>query len=73
MAQIKAEYGSVMRFVVKERLCWGDGSIEDLRPRGGPFEYAGKERFCFWFLSAKIKCHEHACINVYCLYCLVAG
>jgi hypothetical protein len=47
MAQIKAEYGSVMRFVVKERLGWGDGSLEDLRPRGGPFEYAGKGRLCF--------------------------
>lgn len=41
MAQIKAEYGSVMRFVVTERLRWG----EDLQPRGGPFEYAGKDCF----------------------------
>ena len=41
MAQIKAEYGSVMRFVVTERLRWG----EDVRPRGGPFEYAGKDCF----------------------------
>jgi hypothetical protein len=40
-AQIKAEYGSVMRFVVKERLHWGDGDTEDLKPRGKPFEYDG--------------------------------
>lgn len=45
MAQIKAEYGSVMRFVVTERLRWGDGTPADLRPRGGPFEYAGKDCF----------------------------
>ncbi|KAJ6074621.1 uncharacterized protein N7446_002398 [Penicillium canescens] len=38
-AQIKAEYSSVMRFVVKERLHWGDGSTEDLKPRGNLFEY----------------------------------
>ncbi|OQD87079.1 hypothetical protein PENANT_c006G10111 [Penicillium antarcticum] len=38
-AQIKAEYSSVMRFVVKERLHWGDGSTEDLKSRGKPFEY----------------------------------
>ncbi|KAJ5748479.1 uncharacterized protein N7511_010175 [Penicillium nucicola] len=38
-AQIKAEYTSVMRFVVKERLQWGDGNIEGLQPRGNPFEY----------------------------------
>jgi hypothetical protein len=49
MAQIKTEYGSVMRFVVKERLCWGDGSPDGLRPRGGPFEYAGKEIFVLAF------------------------
>lgn len=47
MGRIKAEYGSVMRFVVTERLCWGDGSAEDLRPRGGLFEFSGKERTCF--------------------------
>lgn len=29
-----------MRFVVKERLHWGDGdSPEDLKPRGRPFEF----------------------------------
>ncbi|KAJ5514519.1 hypothetical protein N7463_004071 [Penicillium fimorum] len=39
MAHIKAEYTSVMRFVVKERLGWGDGNVEDIKPRGGPFEY----------------------------------
>ncbi|KAL4783152.1 hypothetical protein BJX76DRAFT_348829 [Aspergillus varians] len=36
---IVANYGSIMRFVVKERLCWGDGSAEDLEPKGQPFEY----------------------------------
>lgn len=41
MAHIKAEYTSVMRFVVKERLGWGDGNWEDVKPRGGPFEYEG--------------------------------
>lgn len=45
-AQIKAEYGSVMRFVVKERLCWGNGdSPEDLKPRGRPFEFDGIRSF----------------------------
>ncbi|CDM33512.1 hypothetical protein DTO013E5_7375 [Penicillium roqueforti] len=38
MAHIKAEYTSVMRFVVKERLGWGD-NWEEIKPRGGPFEY----------------------------------
>ncbi|CAI7649524.1 unnamed protein product [Penicillium pancosmium] len=38
-AQIKAEYGSVMQFVVKERLGWGDGNTQDLQPKGGPFEF----------------------------------
>ncbi|KAF9884311.1 hypothetical protein FE257_001889 [Aspergillus nanangensis] len=37
---IVAEYGSIMRFVVQERLCWGDGHCnEDLKPRGRPFEF----------------------------------
>ena len=42
-AQIKAEYGSVMRFVVKERLGWGDGDddIRDLQPKGSPFTFDG--------------------------------
>lgn len=39
---IVAEYGSVMRFVVKERLRWGDGSPDDLKPRGRPFEFDGE-------------------------------
>ncbi|CEJ55901.1 hypothetical protein PMG11_02131 [Penicillium brasilianum] len=47
MAQIKAEYGSVMRFVVTERLCWGDGSAEDLRPRGGLFEFSEDIRILY--------------------------
>ncbi|KAL4998817.1 hypothetical protein BDV10DRAFT_166348 [Aspergillus recurvatus] len=37
--QIIAKYGSIMRFVVKERLCWGEGTAEDLKPKGKPFEY----------------------------------
>ncbi|GKZ35927.1 hypothetical protein AbraIFM66950_006762 [Aspergillus brasiliensis] len=37
--QIVAEYGSVMRFVVKERLRWGEGTVDDLKPKGRPFEY----------------------------------
>ena len=41
MEHIKAEYTSVMSFVVKERLGWGDGNWEDIKPRGGPFEYEG--------------------------------
>lgn len=36
---IKAKHGSVMKFVVKERLHWGDGNPEDLKPKGKPFEY----------------------------------
>ncbi|KAJ5094598.1 hypothetical protein N7456_010459 [Penicillium angulare] len=38
-AHIKAKYGSVMRFVVKERLGWGDGDTEDLKPQGSMFEF----------------------------------
>lgn len=30
-----------MRFVVKERLHWGDGNMEDLKPKGRPFEFDG--------------------------------
>lgn len=30
-----------MSFVVKERLGWADGNWEDVKPRGGPFEYEG--------------------------------
>ncbi|KAE8154768.1 hypothetical protein BDV25DRAFT_81892 [Aspergillus avenaceus] len=33
------ECGSVMRFVVKDRLRWGEGKPEDLQPRGRPFEF----------------------------------
>ncbi|KAA8647370.1 hypothetical protein EYZ11_008545 [Aspergillus tanneri] len=36
--RIVARYGSIMRFVVKERLGWGDGTTEDLKPKGRPFE-----------------------------------
>ncbi|KAJ5667160.1 hypothetical protein N7507_003024 [Penicillium longicatenatum] len=38
-AHIKAQYGSVMRFVVKERLKWGDGDTEEMKPKGGMFEF----------------------------------
>ena len=47
-AQIKAEYGSVMRFVVKERLRWGDGDIKDLQPKGAPFEFDGRDLPCIF-------------------------
>ena len=41
-SQIKARYGSVMRFVVKERLRWGGGDdLDELKPKGRPFEYDG--------------------------------
>lgn len=43
MAQIKAEYGSVVQFVLKERLCWGEGNLDDLKARGRPFEFDGME------------------------------
>jgi len=39
MFHIKKKYGSVMSFVVKERLCWGEGTPEDLKPKGRPFEF----------------------------------
>ncbi|KAK9653043.1 hypothetical protein HCH54_002986 [Aspergillus fumigatus] len=38
-AHIIANYGSIMRFMAKERLHWGDGDAEDLRPKGRPFEF----------------------------------
>ena len=51
-AHIKVQYGSVMRFVVKERLEWGDGDTEDMKPKGGLFEFNGKV-FCCVFSSHK--------------------
>ncbi|EPS30382.1 hypothetical protein PDE_05333 [Penicillium oxalicum 114-2] len=45
--RIKAQYGSVMRFVVTERLRWGNGALEHLQPRGRPFEYAEDVRVLF--------------------------
>ena len=56
---IKERYGSVMRFVVKERLGWGNGEDEILKPRGAPFEFNGmtrslslsKSRFGYEFLA----------------------
>ncbi|KAJ5888384.1 hypothetical protein N7495_008425 [Penicillium taxi] len=38
-AQIKAQYGSVMRFIVQKRLQWGEGSPDDMKPTGQPFEF----------------------------------
>ncbi|GIJ82753.1 hypothetical protein Asppvi_001264 [Aspergillus pseudoviridinutans] len=38
-AHIVAKYGSIMRFMVKERLCWGVGQADDLTPKGRPFEF----------------------------------
>lgn len=43
MTQIKSEHGSVMRFVMKERLGWGNGDLDDLKPRGRPFEVEGMD------------------------------
>ena len=41
-SQIKARYGSMLRFVVRERLRWGDGDdLSQLKPKGRPFEYDG--------------------------------
>ncbi|GES66051.1 hypothetical protein ATEIFO6365_0013001900 [Aspergillus terreus] len=37
--RIVAEYGSIMRFIIRERLRWGDGKAEDLKARGRPFEF----------------------------------
>ena len=36
-----------MRFVAKERLCWGDGDMADLKPKGKPFEFDGS-----WFIQS---------------------
>ncbi|KAL2823686.1 hypothetical protein BDW59DRAFT_180562 [Aspergillus cavernicola] len=41
--QIVAKYGSIMRFVVKKRLCWGEGLAEDLKPKGPPFEVEAED------------------------------
>ncbi|KAJ5805535.1 uncharacterized protein N7503_003137 [Penicillium pulvis] len=46
-AYIKAQYGSVMRFVVKERLGWGDGDTENMKPKGGMFEFSEDIRILF--------------------------
>lgn len=40
-SQIKKKYGSVMNFIVRERLHWGEGKPEDLKPKGKPFEFDG--------------------------------
>jgi hypothetical protein len=47
-AHIKAQYGSVMRFVVKERLKWGDGDTEEMKPKGGMFEFDGMLLLCLF-------------------------
>ncbi|PLB45578.1 hypothetical protein P170DRAFT_246760 [Aspergillus steynii IBT 23096] len=36
--RIVASYGSILRFIIKERLRWGEGTAEDLKPKGRPFE-----------------------------------
>ena len=36
MGMLKAEHGSVMNFILKNRVQW-----DDLTPRGQPFEYDG--------------------------------
>ncbi|KAI9654733.1 MAG: hypothetical protein M1831_005320 [Alyxoria varia] len=40
--KIKDEYGSVMNFILKQRLRW-----QDLNPKGSPFQY--KEDICILF------------------------
>ncbi|KAF7718395.1 Uncharacterized protein PECH_008390 [Penicillium ucsense] len=45
--RIKLQYGSVMRFVVMERLRWGIGALEDLQPSGRPFECAEDIRILY--------------------------
>lgn len=48
--QIKVRYGSVMRFVVKERLRWGDGEdLTKLKAKGRPFECDGSSSSTFGF------------------------
>lgn len=39
--RIIASYGSILRFIIKERLRWGEGTAEDLKPKGRPFEFNG--------------------------------
>ncbi|KAI9370443.1 hypothetical protein BJX61DRAFT_535636 [Aspergillus egyptiacus] len=41
--EIVAKYGSIMRFVVKERLRWGEGTADDLKPKGRPFEFEAED------------------------------
>lgn len=44
--RIAKEYGSIMNFIVNERLQW-----ESMKPRGQPFQYEGTSQ------SALICCH----------------
>ncbi|KAJ5550907.1 hypothetical protein N7535_001155 [Penicillium sp. DV-2018c] len=44
MAHIRAEYGSVLRFLLKKRLGWDDGNGQVVKPRGRPFELGGMAR-----------------------------
>ncbi|KAH8693770.1 hypothetical protein BGW36DRAFT_399031 [Talaromyces proteolyticus] len=39
MYYIKQKYGSVMKFVLAERLHWDQETTEDLKPRGQAFEH----------------------------------
>lgn len=41
MAGIKEQYGSVMSFILKERVKW-----DDLKPKGKPFEFPSKLATC---------------------------
>ncbi|KAL4968194.1 GIG1 family protein [Aspergillus stella-maris] len=45
--QIIAKHGTIMRFVVKERLGWGEGTADDLKPKGKPFEYEEDMRILY--------------------------
>lgn len=49
MFYLKQKYGSIMDFVVSERLHWDQEG--GLKPRGGPFEYDGTSLLFTW------RCH----------------
>lgn len=54
-AQIKKKYGSVMDFIVKKRLHWGEGRPQDLKPKGRPFECDGETVTLFVHRSFRLS------------------
>jgi hypothetical protein len=70
MAHIKAEYGSVLRFMVTTRLGWDDGNGEALKPRGRPFEYEGMARFGGYRVSDtwKVVTDQHCIDDIRIIY-----